>query len=58
MSIRIIEEEEILLTQEEHERLQREWQESQRYTTAPCSFEVWLRGHGYGRRGSIANAVL
>ena len=43
MSIRIIEEPEIVLTRSEHDRLHREWVQSQSHTTAPRDFESWLR---------------
>ena len=50
MTIKVIEDgEDIVLTRSEMERLQREWEQSQRYTTEPQSFESWLRGQGYGR---------
>lgn len=43
MTIRLIKEPDIHLTQAEHERLSRQWQAEQQYTTAPQSFETWLR---------------
>jgi hypothetical protein len=44
MSIKIIEDgPEIVLTRTEHEVLYREWEESQKFTSAPASFETWLR---------------
>lgn len=43
MTIRIINEPDIYLTQTEYERLLREWESVQQYTAAPTSFETWLR---------------
>lgn len=43
MSIKIIEEPEITLTRDEHDRLQREWQASQSMTTSPQTFEQYVR---------------
>lgn len=45
MAIRTIEEQDIYLTEAELERLRREWAETQAYTTAPTSFEAWVRAH-------------
>lgn len=45
MAIRTIKEQDIYLTEAELERLRREWAETQTYTTAPTSFEVWVRAH-------------
>lgn len=46
MGIRIIDEPDIVLTHDEHERLSREWEAAQRMTVAPLSFEAWLRRRG------------
>lgn len=43
MAIRIDDEPEIVLTRAEYERLHREYQSTQTHTTAPVSFETWLR---------------
>lgn len=44
MTIRTIREPDIYLTAAELERLRREWEVAQQYTTMPKSFETWLRG--------------
>ena len=44
MAIRTIREPDIYLTAAEQERLRREWEAAQKYTTMPQSFETWLRG--------------
>lgn len=54
MSIRVIDEPDILLTRSEYERLRREWESEQQYTTAPTSFETWLRNR---RRAKRADAT-
>ncbi len=43
MSIRIIEEAPLEMTQVEYERLSREWRENCKYMVAPPSFETWAR---------------
>lgn len=43
MTIKIIKESDIYLTQEERDRLYREWQKSNMYTTEPVSFETFVR---------------
>lgn len=43
MSIKIIEEPDIYLTQEERDQLFREWKQAMMYTAAPVSFEIWVR---------------
>lgn len=45
MAIRTIEEQDIYITEAELERLRREWAETQACTTAPTSFEAWVRDH-------------
>lgn len=45
MGIKIIDEGDVHITQAEMERLRPEYESSQMYTTRPCSFETWLRGH-------------
>lgn len=42
MAIKIIKEPDIYLTQEEHDRLHRAWEKSNRYTTEPQSFEDFV----------------
>lgn len=55
MTIRIIPEPEIELTQSEYERLQREWEAAQQGTTAPVTFEAFVRSR---RRRTTPNPVL
>ena len=43
MGIKILPERDIYLTQEEHERLHREYNNAMSYNAAPVSFEVWVR---------------
>lgn len=43
MSVKIIPEPDIHVTQEEYERLYDAWINAMKYTTAPVSFEVWVR---------------
>lgn len=43
MAIKIIQEPDIYLTQEEYDRLSREWTAANSYTTAPVSFETFVR---------------
>lgn len=43
MTIRIIDEPEIEMTQAKYERLRREWAATQQMTVAPQSFESWVR---------------
>lgn len=43
MTINIRKEQDITLTQAEHDQYQREWHDSQRMTTNPVSFETWVR---------------
>lgn len=50
MAIRIINEPEISLTQADYERLHLVWQAEQQYTTAPESFEAWLRRRQLAQR--------
>lgn len=45
MTIRIIKEEPIYLTQTEHERLRREWDAVCSYNTSPPTFEEYVRRH-------------
>lgn len=52
MTIRIIKEPEIVLTESAHEQLRRQWEAEQRYTAAPQSFETWLRQRG-GQAGEL-----
>lgn len=54
MAIRIIKEPDISITQTEYERLLREWESEQQYTTAPTSFETWLRN----RQGRTVNVIF
>ena len=44
MAIRTIREPDTYLSAVEQERLRREWEVAQQYTTMPQSFETWLRG--------------
>ena len=43
MTIRIIKEPDIYITERERSRLLPEWERSQRMTTRPVSFKEWLR---------------
>lgn len=45
MTIKIIEEPKISLSQAQYERLFREYENCMMFTTNPCSFEVWYRQH-------------
>lgn len=58
MAIRIIKEPDISLTQTEYERLLRKWESEQQYTTAPTSFETWLRSHQQAARPGRAVDAL
>lgn len=58
MSIRVIDEPDILLTRSEYERLRREWESEQQYTTAPTSFETWLRSHQQAARPGRAGDAI
>jgi len=43
MAVQIIKEPDIFITQEEHERFYREWELANRFTTAPVSYETYVR---------------
>ena len=43
MAIKIIDEDEIRLTQAEHARYMREWKAAMAYTVDPIPFEAWVR---------------
>jgi hypothetical protein len=43
MAIKIIDEPDIYLTRDEHERLYRMWERCNRHTTEPQSFESFVR---------------
>lgn len=58
MAIRIFKEPDIYLTQTEYERLRRVWESEQQYTTAPTSFEAWLRSHQRAARPGRAGDAI
>ena len=43
MAVNIIKEPDIYITQEEHDRYYQEWQQQNMFTTAPVSFETFVR---------------
>ena len=43
MAIKIIKEPDIVMTQEEHDRLFQEYQRTMMHTYNPVSFETWVR---------------
>ncbi len=43
MTIKIIDEGELRLTQAEYDRYLREWQKAMQMTVAPVDFETWVR---------------
>lgn len=57
MVIRTIREPDIYLTAAEKERLRREWEAAQQYTTMPQSFETWLRGRLAAKQGAALNLI-
>lgn len=65
MSIKIIPEPDLHITQADLEHLRHEWEASQRMTVKPVSFETWLRQRREragppipaGQRGSTMEAV-
>lgn len=52
MAIKIIPERDIHLTQAEHERLRREYQQLCTYMVDPPSFEVWVRQRQSARQST------
>lgn len=57
MTIRIIEEPEIVLTRAEYESLRREWAASQQMTARPQSFESWLQGRRCAHDQAVSNSI-
>lgn len=55
MTIHIIREPDIHLTQADYDRLHREWQSCQQYTTAPCSFEAYVRAHRHKEQQDLTD---
>lgn len=56
MTIRLVKEPEIVLTESEYVRLLRQWESEQQYTAAPRSFEAWLRDRGHRPIGHAGHA--